>query len=125
MTALAFNNTAYGQTGFDLKVPRSQEYDVIARITARLKAAHAALPTGFPALAAALAENRKLWIEFATDVSLPENALPMPLKVQILNLAEFTLHHTAQVLAGTATPDVLIDINLAVMKGLSGKGGAE
>lgn len=122
MTALAYASSAYDQLGLGLKKPRSQEYDVIARITSRIKSAQAGLPTEFPALAAALAENRRLWIELATDVALPENPLPLALKVQILNLAQFTLQHTAKVLNGLDTTDPLIDINLAIMKGLSGKG---
>lgn len=123
MNALAFPKTAYSQPGLGLKMPRAQEYEVIAQITSRIKAAQRKLPTGFPALAAALADNRKLWVELATDVALPTNALPLSMKVQILNLAQFTLHHTARVLDGTDTPDPLIEINLSIMKGLSGKEG--
>lgn len=122
MTALAYAPSAYDQLGLGLKLPRTQEYDVIARITSRIKSAQAGLPNGFPTLVAALAENRKLWVELATDVALPENPLPLALKVQILNLAQFTLQHTAKVLNGLGTPDPLIDVNLAIMKGLSGKG---
>jgi flagellar biosynthesis activator protein FlaF len=125
MTALAYAPSLYGQHGLGLKLPRAQEYDVIARITSRLKSAEATLPHGFPQLAEALAENRQLWITLATDVSLPENSLPVTLKVQILNLAQFTLNHTARVLQGTEECSVLVDINLAILKGLSGKGGVE
>ncbi len=122
MSALAYAPTTYGHHGLGLKLPRAQEYDVIARITSRIKAAQAGLPTGFPALAAALAENRLLWVALATDAALPENPLPLGLRVQILNLAQFTLQHTARVLDGTERCDALIDINLAILKGLSGKG---
>lgn len=124
MTAFAYAVSAYDQIGLGLKSPRAQEYEVIARITARIKAAEDSLPIGFPALAAALYENRKLWVELATDVALPTNPLPMPVKVQILNLAQFTLQHTSRVLDGIETCGPLIDINLAIMKGLSGKGTA-
>ena len=122
MTALAYSTTPYGQPSLSLRMPRAQEYDVIARITSRMKSAQAVLPGGFPALAAALAENRKLWVELATDAALPANPLPLVVKVQILNLAQFTLNHTARILDGLETCDPLIDINLSIMKGLSGKG---
>ncbi len=125
MNAHAFAASGYGQAGLGLKMPRAQEYEVIARITARIKSAQDSMPIGFPALVAALNENRRLWTELATDVSLPANSLPMTMKVLILNLAQFTLQQTSRILDGTGSVDPLIDINLAIMKGLSGKGGDE
>lgn len=121
MTTLAFATTPYNHSSLNLKDPRAQEYDVIARITARMRAAQSTAPMNFPALAAALSDNRKLWVELATDVALPANPLPIALKTQILNLAQFTIDQTERVLNGTGTPEALIELNIAIMKGLSGK----
>lgn len=73
---------------------------------------------GFSELAAALHENRRLWILLATSVADSENELPQSLRAQLFYLAEFTLQHSQKVLDGTASADVLIDINTSVMRGL-------
>ena len=48
------------------------------------------------------------------------NGLPRTLRAQIFYLSEFTDHHSRRVLKGEAEVDALIDINLAVMRGLTG-----
>jgi flagellar protein FlaF len=121
MQVSAFAAKPYAQPVPGLKSARATEYEIIARITARLHSAAQDLPISFPELAAALDDNRKLWVAFASDVALPDNALPHQLRIQVLNLAQFTLAHTAQVLRENADVAPLIDINLAIMKGLSGK----
>ncbi len=75
-------------------------------------------PLDFSALVQALHENRELWTLLATDVADKDNKLPAQLRAQIFYLAEFTNHHTRQVLAQDATADVLVEINTAVMRGL-------
>ena len=57
----------------------------------------------------------------AVDVADKGNALPKELRAQIFYLAEFTDHHSQQVIRGKATPTALIDINMAVLKGLNGQ----
>lgn len=122
MNAHALAVTAYGAPSAACKSPRSVEYEVMSRITSRLRAARDAKPFVFAALADAMYENRKLWVELAVDLAAPENALPQGLRVQLLGLAQFSLRHTDAVLNGDETPDALIDINLAILRGLSGKG---
>ncbi|MFN7002137.1 MAG: flagellar biosynthesis regulator FlaF [Roseinatronobacter sp.] len=100
---------------------RTAEYQVIARITSRLQKALAKGPDAFPLLADALTENCRLWTEFAIDLAADENRLPRALKGQLLSLADFTLRHTEAVLTGAAQADILIEINVAIMRGLSGK----
>lgn len=123
MYAHSLAQSAYGQAVIGLKSPRSAEYEVFAQITSRLCRA-AQDPSGFVDLVSALSDNRRLWTELASDVAQPENGLPIEIRVGILNLAQFTLRHTAQVLNDNADPGPLIDINRAMMKGLSGNGGA-
>jgi len=106
-----------------LRAPRNAEYDVFAGITARLRR-HAGPEPDFPALARALDDNRRLWTALIADVSDDDNALPRELRARIAFLGRFTLAHTRQVLAGKAEPDVLVEINTAVMRGLAGEEGA-
>ena len=122
MNAHALAHAAYGQANTAQKHPRSAEYDVISRITARLRRAVEDNPANFAQLVDAMTENRRLWTELAVDLASPGNALPAPLRVQLLQLAQFTLRHSEEVLAGRADAAVLIDINLAILRGLAGPG---
>ncbi len=110
--------TAYSSTTAPIRSHQSTEYDAFARITRRLKDATTRGASGFSDLAAALHDNRKLWTLLAADVADTANALPQPLRAQIFYLAEFTLHHSAKVLAGDAQAEALIDVNTAIMTGL-------
>ena len=75
-------------------------------------------------LAEAMHDNVRLWMALGADVASDENQLPKPLRVQILGLANFARTHMLRVLAGEETVDALIDINMAIMKGLRGQEGA-
>ncbi|MGL4415016.1 flagellar biosynthesis regulator FlaF [Roseinatronobacter monicus] len=121
MNAHTLANAAYGQPNTAQKTPRSAEYDVIARITSRLRTAVESSPQNFAHVAQAMYENRRLWTELASDLSGSGNGLPDTLRLQLLQLAAFTLRHTDEVLAGRAEAAVLVDVNLAIMRGLSGK----
>lgn len=121
MSAAAHAQSSYAHPARPLKTPRDIEYDLMAGITGRLKAAlpH---PKGrlSPSLAAALHDNSRMWAAFATDLAHPENAFTEDLRGKLFSLAEFSLQHSAKVLRGEATTDVLVDINMAVMRGLRG-----
>jgi flagellar protein FlaF len=113
----------YGTVTAPTRTARSAEYDVVARITARLKSASVAGPAAFPALAAAVHENRQLWSTLAADVALPDNPLPAGLRAQVFYLAEFTAQYSARVLSHGADVAPLVDINTAILRGLRGDGG--
>ncbi|MGC9418332.1 MAG: flagellar biosynthesis regulator FlaF [Rhodovulum sp.] len=100
------------------RTPRATEYAAFARITARLKAAQGTGRRNYPALAAAIHENRRLWTMLAADVADKDNALPQQLRAQIFYLFEFTNHHSREVLNGKADLAPLVEINTAVMRGL-------
>lgn len=122
MTAHAFAQNAYGANARTIKTPRDIEYDVLARITGQLqKALGDTGPGAFPALAAAMHENTRLWTAFAVDLADAGNQFPQQLRAQLFYLAEFVLQHTPKVLNGSARADALVDINLAVMRGLRGQ----
>lgn len=123
MNALDQARSAYAATAAPVRTPRATEFDAFARITRRLKAAGRD-PRDFPALAAAITDNRKLWTLLAAEVAETENALPRDLRARIFYLAEFTEHQSRRILRGEATADVLVEINAAIMRGLSEPGAA-
>jgi flagellar biosynthesis activator protein FlaF len=122
VNALDLARTAYASPGTPARTLRGIEYDLFARVTHRLKTAQTRGRADFAAMAKALHENRQLWIALASDVAEPGNELPAPLRAQLFYLYEFTEQHSAKVLEGTASAEVLIDINTAVMRGLRSEG---
>lgn len=123
------NSAAYARTGYDQAetsqgTPRRNEYRAFAGITHRMASAGKADRREFPKLAAALADNQRLWRLLAADVAQEGNGLSPALRARILYLAEFTRQHSQKVLRHTATVDVLVDVNTAIMRGLRGETGA-
>ncbi|KEP70395.1 flagellar biosynthesis regulator FlaF [Thioclava sp. BHET1] len=118
MFATTLAKTAYADPSLPTRTARGTEFEVFARVTRRLKQAAAEGETGFPALAAAIYENRKLWAILSDDVSLPENGLPDDLRARLFYLGAFTQDHSRKVLSGKATADILIEINTSIMRGL-------
>lgn len=116
-------NTAYAQPAAATRTPRDAEYEVIARVTQRLGAASARRDESPSAFLEALFRNERLWSTLAADVSGSGNGLPAPLRAQLFYLYRFTSEHSRKVRNGTASVEVLIDINRAVMRGL--RGGSE
>ncbi len=102
-----------------LRTDRSAEYQALSEIIRRLNRAAKEGGTQFAELAAAIHDNRQLWTILASDVASTDNALPETLRAQIFYLAEFTEQHSRKVLKGEADVSVLIEINTAVMRGLS------
>ncbi|MCF6233681.1 MAG: flagellar biosynthesis regulator FlaF [Rhodobacteraceae bacterium] len=109
---------AYSAVSTTVKTPRNIEYDAVARITHRLRSEAGKGIKGFPGLAKALYDNKRLWNIFAVDVADADNRLPPALKAQIFYLAEFTSQHTTKVLARKADVGPLLEINIAILNGL-------
>jgi flagellar protein FlaF len=105
--------------------PRSIEAQLFAEITAGLVRAQRAGKPGFQALVAALHNNRTLWEALLADLALDSNALPTPLKAQLIQLGHFVRQFTARVLKGEDDVQALIDVNNAVLEGLRGTRAAE
>ncbi|MGV6850023.1 MAG: flagellar biosynthesis regulator FlaF [Marinibacterium sp.] len=120
MTISAAAHHGYASATIPIRSEKSIEYEIIARVTRRLKLAADAGPDGFPALASALHDNKRLWNAFAVDVAHPENGLPDLLRARLFYLAEFTHEHSRAVLARKADAKALIEVNLAVLRGLRG-----
>ena len=121
MNVYAQAQRAYAPTQAPTKTARSTEYDVIARISYRMK--RAIQLDDFPALAAALHENNRLWTTLAIDAGHPDNLLPDELRARIVYLADFTLQHTSKVMRRSESAIPLLEINAAILKGLKAEAG--
>lgn len=119
MNATDLARQAYSSALSPTRTGRSAEQQVLAMATANLRSAADASPPDFPRLARALHLNRQLWTRLAADVADGANPLPADLRARIFYLAEFTAAHSGRVLRGRASVDALIEVNLAVMRGLS------
>lgn len=111
---------AYANSFQSVATPRSVEFQVMARITHRIKKAMQSRDRR--ALIEAMHDNRILWNTFAADVAMPKNALPDELRARVLYLAEFTAHHTRKVLRNEDTAVALLEVNAAILGGLQSEG---
>jgi flagellar biosynthesis activator protein FlaF len=118
VNALNMAKTAYATNKAPIRTPRGTEYEAFVRVTQRLKAAADKGDMGFADLAQALHLNRRLWTILASDVADKDNTLPQELRARIFYLAEFTTQHSRKVLKGEDTVLPLLEINMAVMRGL-------
>jgi len=115
-------NAYSAHTQNHIRSPRAVEYAAVARVTSRLKKAGSEGPDHFPELDAALNENRDLWRMLAMDVASDGNELPAGLRARLFYLFEFTDQHTTKVLERSAGIAPLVEINTAIMRGLSDSG---
>ncbi len=118
MTPQAYAQTAYAQTAAPTRTPRDTEYEAISKITHRLKTAAIRKSQDFGGFVRALHDNRRLWSVLASGVSDSDNGLPNELRARIFYLAEFTEQHSSQVLGNKASIEPLLEINMAVLRGL-------
>ncbi|MEM1074323.1 MAG: flagellar biosynthesis regulator FlaF [Pseudomonadota bacterium] len=120
MTSFVQAQRAYAPNVAPTKTARSSEYDVIARISYRMKSA--IQKNDFIALVEALHENNRLWTTLAVDVGNPENLLPDDLRARIVYLADFTRQHSHKVMQKLESAVPLLEINAAILKGLKSEG---
>ncbi len=137
MNATQLAKNVYDSGTRFVRTPRGIEYEAFARVTSRLKTIATQLARAkqhdretksknplqvsghFAELSHALLDNRKLWTILASDVANRDNGLPKELCASIFSLAEFTRQHTAKVLKSEASVVPLLEINIAIMRGLS------
>ncbi|PWC37803.1 flagellar biosynthesis regulator FlaF [Azospirillum sp. TSO35-2] len=110
---------AYHQTIAECDDPRTIEYRVFLRITLSLER-HRADDWRSSDLKDALWRNMELWNTLRADLLEDDNALPEQLRAGLVSLSFTVDRYTQRVLRGEAGPDLLIDINRAVMQGLQG-----
>ncbi|WP_299704918.1 flagellar biosynthesis regulator FlaF [uncultured Tateyamaria sp.] len=112
----------YTEHAVSTKNGRRAEYEIIARVTQGLRDTAIKAKSDFPSYAHALHDNQRLWTALVVDVVDKENPLPEDLKARIIYLAEFTRHHTKKVLRKKASVLPLLEINMAVLRGLKVEG---
>lgn len=123
MSATRMAHRAYAPKDQSIRTSRSIEFEVIARITHRLKKAIQEKNTS--AIIDAMYENRRLWNTLATDVASPGNKLPEDLRARIFFLAEFVTQHSRKVLRNEATAIPLLEVNALILGGLQSEGAVK
>lgn len=122
---MALHNNAY-QNGINTatKSVKDTEINVILDVTRKLKAANDNRKENFANFALALRDNCKLWTTLAGDVAKKENLLSPDLRAKIFYLCEFTQIQSRKALSDQTSADAMIDINMAILRGLAPKTGA-
>lgn len=108
----SFAGHGYGNSV--VRTPRDVEYEIISRVTGMLRQA---AESGADRIAA-VHKNNQLWTILSTDLASSGNGLPDELRAGLLSLASFSLRHGHQALSGRVGVEPLIDINMAMMRGL-------
>jgi len=96
--------------------PTQTEYQVLADVTGRLLSIQ---DVKDPEATRILRDNIQVWHTFADDLMQDGNALPNALKAQLISLALWVGKHSRKVMRGHADVAPLIDVNKAIMSGLS------
>lgn len=122
MNATSQAMRGYAENAVSTRSDRRAEYEVIGRVTQQLRDRAVDRKANFPGLAEALHINQKLWTALVVDVADPENPLPNELKARIVYLGEFTSQHTRRVLKEKASVLPLLEINMAILRGLKTEG---
>ncbi len=123
-TSTALAQSAYAPASPATHTARDVEYHAFAYVTGLMATARdiaADAPHRLGKLAEAMFENVRLWMALAADAASDGNQLPAQLRGQIIGLANFARAHMARVLTGAESVDALIDVNMAIMKGLRGQ----
>ncbi|CAN5333112.1 flagellar biosynthesis regulator FlaF [soil metagenome] len=110
---------AYKQAATRTESPREMEYRLFGQVTRALMHASTVDVTEIATRIDALDWNRRLWSTLATDCSDPDNAMPMPLRAQIISLSIFVGRHSSAIMRDGETFDILIDLNRSIMQGLN------
>lgn len=115
----------YAENAVSTRNGRRAEYETIARVTQKLRDTAVKSKTDFPGYVEALHLNQKLWTALVVDVADAANPLPDELKARIIYLAEFTQHQTRKILREGASIMPLLEINMAVLRGLKKEGPSQ
>ncbi len=115
---------AYEQAAQRVESPRDLEYRLFGVVTRSLMEAALLDHTQIGARMEALDWNRRMWFTLAACCQQPENALPVPLRAQIVSLSLWVGRHTSAVMRGQEEFGPLIDINRIIMQGLAGQAEA-
>jgi flagellar protein FlaF len=67
----------------------------------------------------AVSQNSRLWLTLIEDLNNPANRLTAELKGRLASLGATSIQHGRRVISGKATVQLLIDINRAIIAGLT------
>ena len=115
---------AYQQASARAEPPRNMEYRLFGQVTRALMEAEKADEADLQTRMDALDWNRRLWSALATDCASPDNALPPPVRAQMISLSLWVSRHTSAVMRREEEFGPLIDINRIIMQGLAGQSEA-
>jgi len=115
---------AYQQVSARAESPRELEYRLFGQVTRALIEAATADPLDLKTRMDALDWNRRLWSTLATDCASPDNALPEPVRAQIISLSLWVNKHTSAVIRRKEEFEPLIDLNRIMMQGLAPQSAA-
>lgn len=112
----------YAKLGAHTRGGKDLEYDVILKVTRDLKQFGDPSTCSYPTYVKALNNNERLWNEVAAQVADDNNALPVEVRAGLFNMAQFVSRTTTALLNNKGDAQSLIEINVAVLRGLKGQG---
>ena len=113
---------AYGHTQTHIRTNRGTEYEAIARVTRDLSRTQKDNKQHYSEFVSAVHANWRLWTHLAASVADKENGLAPDLRARLFYLAEFTEQHSRKILREGADVNILVEINMGVMRGLVASG---
>ncbi|MFC0686516.1 MULTISPECIES: flagellar biosynthesis regulator FlaF [Novosphingobium] len=113
---------AYRRVQKVIASPRGTEYRLMSQVTGEMIAARDSGLKG-AALMAPLHRNRQVWGTFASICATSGNRLPDELRATIISIGLWVTKYTSSVMTGSGTIDDLIDVNRAIIEGLSNENG--
>ncbi|MGZ8364405.1 MAG: flagellar biosynthesis regulator FlaF [Caulobacteraceae bacterium] len=115
---------AYQQASARNEAPKQAEYRLFGQVTRALLEAEAAEPTDIKTRINAIDWNRRMWSALAADCAAPGNALPQPVRAQLISLSIWVAKHSSAVMRREEEIGPLVDINRIIMQGLAGQAEA-
>lgn len=125
MQTAAMATEGYSQNRSQTKTAKSIEYDAVSKITFLMQSSLTPPGIPFSRLCEVIGKNRKLWRIFSLEALNPQNPLARETKERILSLASFVDSYSSRVLRREADPTALVEINIAIMRGLKGEGDGQ
>ncbi len=112
---------AYQQAATRAEAPRDVEWRAFSLATAGLMRAAEEQSLDGAARVEAINKNLQLWALMADDCAQPDNHLPAALRAQMISLALWVERHSRLALRQISALHDMIDVNRAIMEGLSGR----
>lgn len=109
---------AYRRTRSLIETPRATESRLMSEVTGELIAARDARLSGIQMMPT-LHWNREIWNTFAAACGASGNALAPDLRAAIISIGLWVDRYTSEVVRGQESVDALIDVNRAMIEGLT------